>query len=310
MKKILTLAALTAAILTTSIPAYATADLPDLRISDSGQQIVEGQPAAPEQPAEQTPAQVEDLSPYNTKPDPPEGICYTVTDLNIHQAADANSPIVGTYKKGESISILGNEGDEWSYTNLGYVYNGYLCKTQRYNFNIFGETDACNLYIGLATDIFNTLDDQYIQILQSYEICMCNNPAAYLEGESTADMDEGMVVNGLTYIQSGGGIDERKMYLRCDAVSLKDTIYHELGHAVDFQVSATGRSDSNVVTQSHESEAAALQQKYDLEDENICNNAEYFAEAFRLSLEDPDGLEQTAPHIAAYVKRVQNSLKN
>ena len=41
MKKILTLAALTAAILTTNIPAFATADLPDLRISDSGQQIVE-----------------------------------------------------------------------------------------------------------------------------------------------------------------------------------------------------------------------------------------------------------------------------
>ena len=61
MKKILTLAALTAAILTTNIPAYATADLPDLRISDSGQQIVEGQSATPEQTAEQTPAQVEDL---------------------------------------------------------------------------------------------------------------------------------------------------------------------------------------------------------------------------------------------------------
>ena len=42
----------------------------------------------------------------------------------------------------------------------------------------------------------------------------------------------------------------------------------------------------------------------------LLDNAEYFAEAFRLSLEDPDGLEQTAPHIAAYVKRVQNSLKN
>ena len=47
MKKIFTLAALTAAILTTNIPAFATADLPDLRISDSGQQIVEEQPAAP-----------------------------------------------------------------------------------------------------------------------------------------------------------------------------------------------------------------------------------------------------------------------
>ena len=74
MKKIFTLAALTAAVLTTNISAYATADLPDLRISDSGQQIVEGQPAAPEQPAKQTPAPVEDLSPYNTKPDPPECI--------------------------------------------------------------------------------------------------------------------------------------------------------------------------------------------------------------------------------------------
>ena len=49
MKKILTLAALTAAILTTNIPAFATADLPDLRISDSGRQIVEEQPATPEQ---------------------------------------------------------------------------------------------------------------------------------------------------------------------------------------------------------------------------------------------------------------------
>ena len=41
MKKILTLAALTAAILTTNIPTFATADLPDLRISNSGQQTVE-----------------------------------------------------------------------------------------------------------------------------------------------------------------------------------------------------------------------------------------------------------------------------
>ena len=55
MKKIFTLAALTAAILTTNIPAFATADLPDLRISDSGQQIVEEQPVAPEQTNEQRP---------------------------------------------------------------------------------------------------------------------------------------------------------------------------------------------------------------------------------------------------------------
>ena len=73
MKKIFTLAALTVAILTTNIPAFATADLPDLRISDSGQQIVEEQPAAPGTDNRQTPASVEDLSLYNTKPDPPVG---------------------------------------------------------------------------------------------------------------------------------------------------------------------------------------------------------------------------------------------
>ena len=100
------------------------------------------------------------------------------------------------------------------------------------------------------------------------------------------------------------------MYLRADQNALETSVIHELGHAIDFETFDQGRfySDDPVVTDSYDAELPALKEKYDLSDINTDTNKEYFAEAFRLSLEDPEGLAETAPKIAAYMEQVKNSI--
>ena len=100
------------------------------------------------------------------------------------------------------------------------------------------------------------------------------------------------------------------MYLRAEQDALGTSVVHELGHAVDFETYGQGKfySDDQVVTDSHNTELPALKEKYDLQDVNTDNNMEYFAEVFRLSLEDPEGLAETAPKIAAYMEQVKNSI--
>lgn len=48
----------------------------------------------------------------------------------------------------------------------------------------------------------------------------------------------------------------------------------------------------------------ALKEKYSLADANTVNKMEYFAEAFRLNHEDPEGLKATAPIIYDYINQI------
>lgn len=53
----------------------------------------------------------------------------------------------------------------------------------------------------------------------------------------------------------------------------------------------------------------ALKEKYSLADANTVNKMEYFAEAFRLNHEDPEGLKATAPIIYDYVNQIIARIK-
>ena len=63
-------------------------------------------------------------------------------------------------------------------------------------------------------------------------------------------------------------------------------------------------SDAAEVEQSYNTEMPALKEKYSLADANTVNKMEYFAEAFRLNHEDPEGLKATAPIIYDYVNQI------
>ena len=151
---------------------------------------------------------------------------------------------------------------------------------------------------------FNELDEKYINILQKYDICVTDSPQMSYDGDVKSD--SGRLIDGLTCV--GSNIHE--MYLRADQNALETSVIHELGHAIDFETFDQGRfySDDPVVTDSYDAELPALKEKYDLSDINTDTNKEYFAEAFRLSLEDPEGLAETAPKIAAYMEHVKNSI--
>lgn len=67
-------------------------------------------------------------------------------------------------------------------------------------------------------------------------------------------------------------------------------------------------SDDQTVTLSRETELPALREKYELKDENVADNSEYFAEMFRISLQDPEGLKETAPVIFDFIENIKSNI--
>ena len=67
-------------------------------------------------------------------------------------------------------------------------------------------------------------------------------------------------------------------------------------------------SDDQTVTSSRETELPALREKYELKDENVADNSEYFAEMFRISLQDPEGLKETAPVIFNFIDNIKSNI--
>lgn len=67
-------------------------------------------------------------------------------------------------------------------------------------------------------------------------------------------------------------------------------------------------SDDQTVTSSRETELPALREKYELKDENVADNSEYFAEMFRISLQDPEGLKETAPVIFDFIENIKSNI--
>lgn len=89
-----------ASIVITSVPVQAARSIGDLGISTDIQAL----------------AIIEDKA-----PEIPSGSGYSVTELNIRSGPSSDSPVVGKYKKGDSVAVQGTEG-EWAKTDKGYVW--------------------------------------------------------------------------------------------------------------------------------------------------------------------------------------------
>lgn len=152
-------------------------------------------------------------------------------------------------------------------------------------------------------DMYNNMEAKYLKYLEPYDICVCDNPRQSYDGT----LSENTITDGLTHLSKGNGVCERLLFLRANKEGLSQAVYHELGHIIDFNDfnSDSFMSDSQTVVDSMEAEMPALKEKYHISDQNTSTRMEYFAEAFRLSFSDPDGLRETAPHIASYMENMK-----
>lgn len=241
------------------------------------------------------------------KPAMPDDIGYAVVNLNIRKEKDKNSEIVGRYGKGDKVTILDHD-ETWAHTDRGYVWGGYLSNAYSHELSIRSDSEEASYYVGYVYDMLDAIEEKYLRYLLPYDICVCEDPKLSLYG--TQQSDGGTLTNGLTHLREGNGIHERKMFLRSNKEALNEAVYHELGHVIDFHDLSSGvyLSDAQEVTDSMEAEKQTLMEKYKLSETNTDTNAEYFAEAFRLSFEDPEGLQESAPGIAAYIQKIKTEL--
>ena len=242
----------------------------------------------------------------NEKPDIPNESGYAVTELDVRSEPSPDSDITGKYTKGDEVKVLEVEG-EWAKTDKGYVWGGYLSNNKPVKMNITSDSENSSQYVGHVYDIISNLDEKYISLLSNYDICVCDNPDISL-AKDVPDHDEtpGKIIDGYTYQANKAAGDYHLVYLRANS-TLEKTVYHELGHIIDFNDSKKP-SDNEIVTSSRETELPALREKYELKDENVADNSEYFAEMFRISLQDPEGLRETAPIIADFIDSITSSL--
>lgn len=238
------------------------------------------------------------------RPDIPSNSGFAVVKLNIHESNDKNSPAIGYYNKGEAVRILDNDGT-WAHTDKGYVWGGYLSSTYQTPLNLHSDTELASRYVGYTYDIINQMDEKYKNVLKNYEITLCDNPIK-ASGLVPDNGDENSFMNGLTHYYSGPDGQKRLMYIRDSLDTIKGAMYHELGHVIDLENFGNDGYVSDVaeVEQSYNTEMPTLKEKYSLLDENTENKMEYFAEAFRLNYDDPDGLKSTAPVIYDYINQI------
>lgn len=243
----------------------------------------------------------------NTLSDLTTGVKYSAIESEIFESP-GDTICVGYYNPGDEINVILNDGT-WCQTNKGYIKSGVLCESYDKTYNITADSDESYKYIGKAYEVLNALEDKYYRILQQYEICLSDDISKYYE----ASLTENNVAAGLTVFESDETADTRKMYILDNESMLTGTIYHELGHALDFEEeyqNLTSFSSSQEMQISFQTEKEVLKEKYSLEDINISTIEEYFAEVFRLSLEDEAGLEKTAPIASSYIKTINTQIEN
>lgn len=245
-------------------------------------------------------------------PEIPIGECYVVVNVNIREEASKDSKICGKYKKGEKIKIISAD-KEWAKTEDGYIWGGYVSRSYGCDLDIHSDTEHSSLYVGSVYDIINNLEQKYINVIKKYEIHLCSNPIDSYSGRSPLDdITMNTFLNGLTHIYKMNGIDERLMYIR-GCRQLEFIILHELGHAVDFEAQADLNhdqvfSEAEEVKTSYQTELSAVKKYFSITDESVKTEDEYFAEAFRLSMENHNVFEQVAPIMSAYLDQIKEEL--
>ena len=220
-------------------------------------------------------------------------------DLNIHSDSDTASKYVGfTY------NIIDQMDEKW--INYMSKYEIILCENPTMSYNGTARMETGILANGL--------------MYYSNGVNTREHSSRYHDSVITPRLDARVVTRlnlsadfVYTFRDSRNTgkrnlpAEERKIYLRANTGGIYNTILHELGHIVDFESSCDAEllSDADMVKQSMTTEKEAVREKYNLTEKKLSTSKEYFAEAFRLSIKDPEGLKEDAPIIAEYIETLK-----
>ena len=220
-------------------------------------------------------------------------------DLNIHSDSDAASKYVGfTY------NIIDQMDEKW--INYLSKYEIILCENPTMSYNGTARMETGILANGLmyysnepnVREHSSRYHDLTIASqLDTRVVTRLNLPADFIY--TSRDSKN----TGKRNLPA----EERKIYLRANTGGIYNTILHELGHIVDFESSCDTEflSDADIVKQSMTTEKEAIREKYNLTEKKLSTSKEYFAEAFRLSIKDPEGLKEDAPIITEYMEMLK-----
>ena len=157
--------------------------------------------------------------------------------------------------------------------------------------------------------MINCLEDKYKNILSKYNIFISENISNDFKYNRE---DNNNHLAGMTRLTYSNQIIQRDMYIQGSfgENKLKDIIYHELGHALDFENYENMLSESNIIKESEINEKKDMINIFNLNEEFVMSRKEYFAEAFRLSFKDPECLESCAPRIFNYIESIKEDMGN
>lgn len=233
-----------------------------------------------------------------------DGIAFAVTDLNIRDKPDGN--IVGQYAKGDRIKVI-ELGDEWTKTDKGYVWTGYLSDKYKVKLNLDSDSEHASMFSGYVESLASRLNPRYRRMLEKYNIHLVYESDVLNKRSDGSNLEDDSYILGRTSVGHGDRY-EREMWLRCLTKNIEDTLYHELGHAYDFEDTNFCISDDKRVQDSYKTEYDAVVDYFNLGHFKITDVQEYFAEVFKLHIKYPDELKEVAPEINGVLEELDAHL--
>lgn len=234
-----------------------------------------------------------------------EGIAYAVTDLNIRDTPDGD--IVGQYNKGDKIKVV-KPGEEWTQTDKGYVWTGYLSDKYKVKMNLDSDSTHASMFAGYMESLASQLNPRYRRMLEKYNIHLVYDSDVLNKQSDGSDLADGEFILGRTSVAHGDNY-KREMWLRCSTKNIEDAFYHELGHAYDFEDTNFCISDDERVQDSYKTEYDAIVDYFNLGHFKISDVQEYFAEVFKLHIKFPDELKEVAPEINGVLEELDARLE-
>lgn len=233
-----------------------------------------------------------------------DGIAFAVTDLNIRDTPDGD--IVGQYSKGDKIKVI-ELGDEWTQTDKGYVWTGYLSDKYEVKLNLDSDSTHASQFSGYVESLASRLYPRYRRMLEKYNIHLVYESDVLNKRSDGSNLEDDSYILGRTSVGHGDRY-EREMWLRCSTRNIEDTLYHELGHAYDFEDTNFCISDDKRVQDSYKTEYDAVVDYFNLGHFKITDVQEYFAEMFKLHIKYPDELKEVAPEINGVLEELDAHL--
>ena len=239
----------------------------------------------------------------------PTGTCYAVVDLNMRLEPDIKGQFFRSTQYGSKLVVDHFEGD-WAYLRYSgaYVYAGYLAHNDpAENFNLSTDGLDSAKYAGYVIDLISELPTPIQKIVKDYKILLVSEPI------NKPGLPTETITLGYTSITNNG--HDRTIELFTNNNYLETTVYHEIGHTLDYWYASnhhnTYFSDTQEMKDALEREEEALYTIIDpLRQTMITDNKELFAECYRLFITEPKNLEETAPATFAYMQKFLTNIYN